>query len=364
MTNPEMHTTSEESASDAGLHYVNRDAPGIRRVRSGKGFKYSDPQGRAVKDAATLARIRSLVLPPAWTDVWICSDVRGHLQAIGKDERGRIQYRYHPKWREARDETKYSRMMAFGKALPGIRRRIARDMKKAGLPRERVLATVIKLLETTLIRVGNEEYARDNGSVGLTTMKDKHAIINGGNIHFEFKGKSGVKHAIDLHDKRLARIIKQCQDVPGYELFQFIDAEGTHHAITSTEVNAYLKAVAGQDFTAKDFRTWAGTVLAYMALREFEEFDSETQAKKNMLAAIESVAAKLGNTKAVCRKCYIHPVVLDTYLTGQLARTLEQRANSQFAEGLHQLKSEEAAVLTLLSSRLAKEAKKPRHISK
>jgi DNA topoisomerase-1 len=323
-------------------------------------FKYIDPQGRTIRNADTISRIKSLVLPPAWQDVWICTDTRGHLQATGKDERGRIQYRYHPKWREARDETKYGRMMAFGKALPKIRRRIARDMKKPGLPRERVLAAVVKLLETTLIRVGNEEYARDNGSVGLTTMKDKHADISGGTVHFEFKGKSGVKHAIDLEDKRLARIVKQCQDVPGYDLFQYIDAKGTHHPITSTDVNAYLKDAAGQEFTAKDFRTWAGTVLAYMALREFEEFDSETQAKKNVLAAIETVAAKLGNTKAVCRKCYVHPAVLDTYLSGELAHTLEQRAEEEFTKGLHRLKPEEAAVLTLLRSRLAKEAKKPR----
>jgi len=361
MAQSTLSSDSLHSATNAGLHYVNRDTPGIRRAGTAGKFKYLDPEGRTIRDTETLSRIKSLVLPPAWKDVWICKDPRGHLQATGKDERGRIQYRYHPKWREARDETKYGRMVAFGKALPTIRRRVARDMKRPGLQRERVLAAVVKLLETTLIRVGNEEYARVNDSIGLSTMKDKHAEIKGGSIHFEFKGKSGVKHAIDLADQRLARIVKQCQDVPGQDLFQYIDGDGIRHPITSADVNAYLKVAAGDDFTAKDFRTWAGTVLAWMALGEFVPFDSETQAKKNVLVAIESVAAKLGNTKAVCRKCYIHPAILETYMSGELYRTLEQRADAQLAKGLQHMKPEEAAVLTLLRAWLASEAKNSRN---
>jgi len=298
-----------QAAKTAGLRYVSEQTEGICRHRRGKGFFYADSSGKKVRDAETLNRIKSLVIPPAWKDVWICPDPRGHIQAIGRDQRGRKQYRYHARWREARDETKYEHMLDFGKSLPKIRRRVRRDMRQPGLPREKVIAIVIKLLESTLIRIGNDEYAKANHSIGLTTMHNKHVEIKAGAIHFEFRGKSGVEHAIDLQDRRLAKIIKACQDVPGYDLFQYVNGDGTHHAIKSEDINEYLHRVAGKEFTAKDFRTWAGTVLAAMALQEFERFDSQTQAKRNVVAAIESVAKKLGNTKAVCRKCYIHPTV-------------------------------------------------------
>ena len=247
-------------------------------------------------------------------------------------------------------------MIAFGQALPRIRKRAKRDLARPGLPREKVLATVIRLLETTLIRVGNEEYARQNGSIGLTTMRDKHAVVNGSTIRFEFRGKSGVRRAVDLHDRRLARIVRRCQEVPGQELFQYLDERGGRHSITSADVNDYLRQIAGQDFTAKDFRTWAGTVLAARALQEFEAFDSQTQAKRNIVQAIETVAKRLGNTKAVCRKCYIHPAVLDAYLDGSLLRTLRQRIETTIKESLHSLPPEEAAVLAFLQERLRREA--------
>jgi len=346
-----------ESAKDAGLHYVHDDRPGIRRVRSGGGFRYvNDVTGKTVRDEETLLRIKSLVVPPAWESVWICPDPRGHIQAVGRDQRGRKQYRYHPRWREVRDETKYGRMIAFGKALPRIRRRVARDLRQKGLPREKVLAAVVRLLETTLIRVGNDEYAKENHHFGLTTMRDKHADIRGDKIHFDFRGKSGVQHTVDLHDKRLARIVKQCQDIPGYDLFQYIDGDGQHRAIGSAEVNEYLKEISGQDFTAKDFRTWAGTVLAAMALQELKQFDSQAQAKRNLVAAIEAVAGKLGNTKTVCRKCYIHPAVIDSYMDGTLAEVLAKKADEKIAKSLHNLRPEEAAVMTLLHYRLKQEA--------
>ncbi len=299
-----------------------------------------------------MERICALVLPPAWTDVWICPDARGHLQAVGRDQRGRTQYRYHARWREVRDENKYERMIDFGKALPKIRRRVARDLRRKGLPREKVLATVIKLLETALIRVGNEQYTKENHSFGLTTMRNRHVEVKGASIHFEFRGKSGVDRAVDLEDRRLAKIISACQDLPGHELFQYVDESGQRHTIGSEDVNGYLHEIAGGDFTAKDFRTWAGTVLAAMALQEFERFDSETQAKKNVVAAIESVAKRLGNTKAVCRKCYVHPTVLNSYLDGSLLSALKCRVEGKIRSSLHALRPEEAAVLAMLQARL------------
>ena len=349
-------TENIESAKAAGLRYVSERGEGIKRKRRGKNFTYVDPSGKVVRHPETIVRIHSLVIPPAWEDVWISPDARGHIQAVGRDQRGRTQYRYHPRWREVRDENKYEHMIDFARALPKIRRRVRRDMSVPGLPREKVLATVIKLLETTLIRVGNEEYARTNHSVGLTTMKNKHVDVNGRTIHFEFRGKSGVEHAIDLEDRRLAKIVKQCQHLPGHDLFQYVDHEGTRHAIGSADVNAYLHETAGDEFTAKDFRTWAGTVLAAMALQEFERFDSETQAKRNVVAAIESVAKKLGNTKAVCRKCYIHPKVLTSYLDGTLIKSLQRKVERKMKSSLRALRPEEAAVLALLQQRLARES--------
>jgi len=344
------------SAKAARLRYVSDQRPGIRRIGSGKKFRYVGSDGIAVRDSDILARIRSLVIPPAWTDVWICPHPNGHLQATGRDVRGRKQSRYHPRWREVRDETKYGRILIFGQRLPQIRERVARDLARPGLPREKVLATLVRLLETTLIRVGNEEYARTNKSFGLTTMRDRHAKIAGSEVQFEFTGKSGVKHAVSIRDRRLAKLVKQCQEVPGQELFQYVDDEGNRRKVDSADVNAYLKTIAGEEFTAKDFRTWAGTVLAACALREFEKFDSATQAKKNVVAAIESVAKRLGNTKTICRKCYVHPVVVEAYLDGTLREHLERRAEKVLAQSLHDLTPEEAAVLAFLRNRLAQKS--------
>lgn len=310
-----------DSARSAGLRYVTDSRPGIRRIRRGKSFRYVDAAGRPVHDAETIARIRSLVIPPAWKDVWICPIANGHLQATGRDARGRKQSRYHPLWRQVRDETKYERLTLFGSVLPAIRERVEADLAKPGMPREKILAAIVRLMETTLIRVGNEEYARGNHSYGLTTMRNKHVAIHGDTVHFEFPGKSGVKHSIDLNDKRLARIVRKCLDLPGYELFQYVDETGARHSVDSADVNEYLREIAGDHFSAKDFRTWAGSVLACRALQTFEPFSSETEAKKNIVAAIKEVAGQLGNTPAVCRKCYVHPAVLECYLGMQMPRT-------------------------------------------
>jgi DNA topoisomerase-1 len=345
------------SAQAAGLRYVIDDRPGLTRHKRGKGFVYRTPDGKPVKDEATLARIRSLAIPPAYTDVWICPTANGHLQATGRDARGRKQYRYHPRWREVRDEVKYGRMLAFGAALPVIRTRTKRDLQAAGLPREKVLAALVQLLEKTLIRIGNEEYARTNQSFGLTTMKDRHVEVNGATLIFEFRAKSGIQQTIDLREPRLAKTVKKCQDLPGQTLFQYVDEDDTQQSVDSGDVNDYLREITGQDFTAKDFRTWAGTVLAACALREFEEFTSETQAKKNIVQAIESVARKLGNTKAVCRKCYVHPAVLDAYLDGTTIDIIMKHA-SRLLRKFNGLSREEVAVLALLQHRLLRQTRK------
>jgi DNA topoisomerase-1 len=346
------------SARVAGLRYVSDTTPGIRRKRSGTGFNYRGPDGATIRDSATLRRIRSLVIPPAWTDVWICPDPNGHLQTTGRDTKGRKQYRYHSRWREVRDETKYTRMIAFGEALPRIRERVDHDLGLPGLPREKVVATVVRLLETTLIRIGNEEYAKTNRSYGLTTMRNRHVDVSGATLRFHFRGKSGIAHTLDINDRRVARIVKRCKELPGAELFQYIDDDGHRQSIDSGDVNAYLQEITGQEFTAKDFRTWAGTVLAAMALREFESFDEETQAKRNIVRAIESVAERLGNTPTVCRKCYVHPAVLDAYLDGSMLDTLKQRAEQEMADSLAGLQPEEAAVLAFLRQRLMREMDK------
>jgi DNA topoisomerase-1 len=285
-----------------------------------------DPNGRTISNPVERERIRSLVIPPAWTDVWICTDPRGHLQATGRDARGRKQYRYHPRWREVRDEVKYGRLITFAQALPRIRARVAGHLRRQNLPREKVLAAVVQLLEKTLIRVGNEEYARDNKSFGLTTMRDKHARVNGSAVRFDFRGKHGIQHAIDLRDRRLARIIKSCRELPGYELFKYVDNDGRHQVIDSADVNAYLREISGQDFTAKDFRTWAGTVLAAKALAAIGDFKSTAEAKRNIVRAIDEVAKRLGNTKAVSRKCYIHPAILDAYMQGVTIASADEAA--------------------------------------
>jgi DNA topoisomerase I len=333
------------SAKIAGLRYVNDErTPGIKRVGSSSRVRYVDPSGRTVTDRSELQRIRSLAIPPAWKDVWICPNPLGHLQATGRDARGRKQYRYHPRWREVRDEVKYGRLIAFAEALPRIRARTTADLRRSGLPREKVLATVVQPLEKTLIRVGNDEYARENGSFGLTTMRDQHAKIHGQTLRFEFRGKSRIQHSIDLQDARLARIVKACRDLPGYELFQYVDDDGKRQVIDSGDVNAYLREITGQGFTAKDFRTWAGTVLAANALAEVAGFASTAEAKRNVVRAIESVAKRLGNTKAVCRKCYIHPAILDAYMDGATIRTMKARAGT--------LRDDEAAVVKMIERRL------------
>jgi DNA topoisomerase I len=343
----------EESAKEAGLRYTNDGRPGIRRVRRGSSFAYLTPEGRPLRDQAELQRIKALVIPPAWTDVWICPDPRGHLQASGRDARGRKQYRYHARWRQVRDETKYDRLIGFATKLPLIRKRTSADLRNPKLTREKVLAAVVQLLEKTLIRVGNDEYAKENQSYGLTTLRDGHVDVNGGRVRFSFRGKSGVEHDIKLDDRRLARIIKACRDMPGYDLFQYYDADGQRHTVGSDDVNAYLKEITGEDYTSKDFRTWAGTVLAADMLRAFDAFGSDTEAKRNIVRAVESVAQRLGNTKAVCRKCYIHPAILDAYVDRSMLKTVADRAR-RAARKPNDLTAAEAAVLGLLERRLAK----------
>lgn len=344
------------AARSAGLRYFSDQSPGLLRKRAGKGFAYYTADGQLVKDRETLRRIKALAIPPAWTEVWICPQADGHLQATGRDGKGRKQYRYHARWRSTRDENKYERLLEFGQLLPTIRQRTERDLALPGLSRPKVLATVVRLLETTLIRVGNEEYARANNSFGLTTMRDRHVKVNGSKIQFHFRGKSGVKHDIDLNDKQLARTVKRCRDLPGQELFQYLDDTGEAQSISSTEVNEYLREITGGDFTAKDFRTWAGTLLATLALREFNAFASVTEAKHNVVKAIENVAARLGNTPSVCRKCYVHPAVIETYLEGNLPEVLQQRAEQ---ERNNKLPPEEAAVLALLQQQLKRQAASP-----
>ena len=319
----------------AGLRYVNDgQTPGIRRLGAPGRFRYVRAGGRRVSGVAELARIKSLAIPPGWVDVWICQTPHGHLQATGRDARGRKQYRYHPRFRQMRDETKYGRLPAFAQALRRIRRRTAADLRQRGLPRGKVLAAAVQLLEKTLIRVGNEEYARANGSVGLTTMRDRHATIRGATLQFTFRGKSGVAHAVGLHDARLARIVKACRDLPGHELFQYVDNHGARQTIGSDDVNAYLRRISGDDFTAKDFRTWAGTVLAAQALARLARFRSRTEANRNVVQAIAHVARRLGNTTAVCRKAYIHPAVFAAYLDGRPMATDEAGVAAMIARRL------------------------------
>jgi DNA topoisomerase-1 len=347
----EIVTDPVDSAKMAGLRYVTDAQPGIQRRRRGKGFRYIDTEGNTVRDKETLSRIKSLVIPPAWSGVWICQNPKGHLQVTGRDARGRKQSRYHPRWREVRDETKYERMTIFGGVLPTIRERVEHDLSLPGLPRPKVLATIVRLMESTLIRVGNEEYARENHSYGLTTMRNKHVEVEGSSVSFKFQGKSRVRHTVDIQDRRIAKIVQRCQDIPGYELFQYVDKDGDHHTIDSADVNDYLREISGQDFTAKDFRTWAGTVLACAVLQEFEAFESQNQAKKNVVQAIKDVAARLGNTPSVCRKSYVHPIVLDTYFSGGMMRTVKQKVEQETPA--HALREEELALLQLLQKRLA-----------
>ena len=340
------------AAREAGLRYMSDDAPGIRRHPAGKAFKFVDDGGKVVKDAETMARIKRLAIPPAWTAVWICPSATGHIQATGRDARGRKQYRYHGDWSAVRDGAKFERMIAFGKTLPRIRRQVERDLSRRKLDRRKVLAAMVRLLETTLVRIGNEEYAKQNQSFGLSTMRDRHVKIGRGTLHFEFRGKSGRNHEIDLHDPRLAAIVRQTQELPGQVLFQYVDDNGEPQKIGSADVNEYLREIAGEEFSAKDFRTWAGTVLAAVVLREFEKVETMADAKKNLVKAIERVAGRLGNTPAICRKCYVHPVVMKSYLDGQTLERMAAKADDALEGGLTHLNAEEKAVLAFLEMRL------------
>jgi DNA topoisomerase I len=335
---------AKEAAEEAGLVYVSDESPGLSREKRGDGFVYRRANGDRIDDDAVLERIRKLAIPPAWTDVWICPKANGHLQATGRDARGRKQYRYHPQFREVRDSTKYEHMLEFARSLPTIRERVAEHMALRGLPREKVLATVVHLLETTLIRVGNDEYSKENKSYGLTTLRNPHVSVEGSQLKFRFKGKSGKAWNLQLRDRRVAKIVRACQDLPGQRLFEYVDEDGQLREVASADVNAYLREITGSDVTAKDFRTWAGTVMAALALMEIESADSQTGVKKNIKAAIERVAARLGNTPTICRKCYVHPEVLDAYTQGELL--LEVAADAEHAE--------EAAVLALLERRLSR----------
>src|ERR1700722_4930015 len=348
---PRAELATEAAVADAHavhLRYVSDSSAGIRRERGGRGFRFVGVHGRRVRDAETLARIHGLVIAPACTDVWICPIANGHLQATGHDARGRKQYRYHPRWREVRDEAKYGRMLAFGAALPRIRRRVGRDLKQPGLPRNKVLAIVVFLLENTLIRVGNEEYSRTNGSYGLTTLHDQHAEIHGSTIQFPFRGKSGKMRRVELTDKRLARLVKRCRDLPGQELFQYLDDEGQPHGVDSADVNDYLREIAGAEFTAKDFRTWAGTILAATTLIQIGPSSSAHAGKQRTVAAVKFVAECLGNTVAVCRKCYIHPQVLESYLAGRLGKLFHARPKA--GQATRGLRTSEIGLLSFLKA--------------
>ena len=336
------------AAEQAGLQYVSDERPGYSRRAKGKHFQYFDTEGKLIHDEQRLCRIKRLAIPPAWTNVWICPSPNGHVQATGRDVRGRKQYRYHERWREVRDENKFERLAQFAKALPDIRRRVAQDFKLPGLARRKVLATIVRLLERTFIRIGNEEYARENKSFGLTTLKNRHVKVRGAQVRFRFRGKSKRPHEVDVTDRRVAKVIAKCQDLPGQDLFQYVDEDGEVQDVTSQDVNEYLREIAGEDFTAKDFRTWGGTVLAAMALSMQEAFQTKRQAKSNIKTAICAVAELLGNTPAVCRKCYVHPMIVEAYLN----RTRIAGLNGS-GKALKQpdLRAAERAVLKFLRAR-------------
>jgi DNA topoisomerase-1 len=344
-----------EAAHAAGLRYFTDARPGIRRKHAGKHFSYIAPNGDRIHDKETLARVRSLAIPPAWTDVWICPSPKGHIQATGRDAKGRKQYRYHPRWREVRDETKYTRMIAFAEMLPIIREATDRELSLRNLSREKVLATVVRLLDATAIRVGNEEYARANQSFGLTTLRTNHVDVQGSEIHFHFRGKSGKEHVVDVRDRRLARAMQRLHDLPGQEVFQYIGDDGELQSVDSGDVNDYLRQVTGENVTAKDFRTWHGTVGAAEALYRAGAYASEREAKHNVVLAVEQAADLLGNTPSICRKSYVHPAVIDAYMDGSLLPTFEQvysQAASNSIPGLH---PEEVATLAVLQQELEKE---------
>ena len=342
-----------QSAIIAGLRYITGTGNGIVRKRSGRGFRFVDASGRAIREKSELTRIKSLAIPPAWTRVWICSSPVGHLQAVGYDARGRKQYRYHKLYRQVRNHTKFSRMADFGKALPAIRQKVDSDLQLSGLPREKVLATVVKLLETTCMRVGNVEYAKENDSFGITTLRDHHAKFGNGTVRFRFRGKSGLEHECEVHDRRLARIVKQCQDLPGYELFQYVDEAGEPRTVDSSDVNQYLRDITGDDFTAKDFRTWSGTVQCALAFEEIGPFETEIEAKKNVVAAIKIAAERLGNRPATCRNYYVHPAILEAYAGGTLLPAMQHASKHEKAESAAGLRREELCVMAIIQKQQA-----------
>jgi len=360
-----------EAAQAAGLRYVTDASPGIRRQRRGRGFAYTRPDGAPLVDRAELDRIRKLVIPPRWTDVWICPSPVGHLQVTARDARGRKQYRYHARYRAIRDETKFERLIEFSEVLPAIRERVERDISLTTLSREKVLATVVWLLEKTFIRVGSDEYARDNGSFGLTTLRRRHVEVTGATLRFEFRGKSGVPHSVALTDRRIARIVQRCQELPGQELFQYLDADGGRQSVDAGDINQYLREIAGRQVTAKDFRTWAGTMLAAAALRGIGAFTSEKEANGNIVRAIDQVAKRLGNTRAVCRKYYVHPALLEAYLEGFTLPPETPERQARDTSRTAGLRRDERAVVELLrdrqasaSSRSAGDRPPPRHGSR
>jgi DNA topoisomerase I len=342
----------QAAAESVGLVYVTDQKPGILRRRMGDGFQYRGVNGKRISDRRILERIRKLAIPPAYEDVWICPVPNGHIQATGRDAKGRKQYRYHEKFREMRDSTKYEHMLQFAAVLPAIRAQIDRDMGLRKLCREKILATIVHLLESTMIRVGNEDYAKQNKSYGLTTLTNRHAVVEGAEVKFSFKGKSGKQWRLRVKDRRVAKVVRQSQDLPGQHLFQYLDELGELHDVSSGDVNTYLKEISGSNITAKDFRTWTGTVLAAMALSEFEHFDSQAAAKRNIRSAIERVAARLGNTVTICRKCYIHPEVLDSYLSNELMLEARQEIKHELTADISVLRPEEALVLAFLERRL------------
>ena len=342
-------TDSVEAAEEAGLRYVSDAKPGYTRKRKGKTFQYFDTAGKLIRDEPRLLRIGRLAIPPAYREVWICPLANGHIQATGRDDRGRKQYRYHERWRAIRDENKYDRILSFGAALPKIRRRVQADLQLPGLKREKILATVVELLQRTFIRVGNEEYARQNKSFGLTTMKDRHVKVNGKKLRFRFRGKGGAEHEIDVNDRRLATIVRKLQDLPGQDLFQYVDDEGKLCDVTSEDVNDYLREITREEFTAKDFRTWAGTVLTAMALNAQEKVGSKKEAEANIKNAIAAAAKLLGNTPRICRKCYVHPAILESYLSDHLIKGLRTKIDQ--VDEVQDFSGDEKAVLNFLRRR-------------
>ena len=350
---PHLNGGAQKASEEAGLRYASDEMPGIRRKKAGGRFSYHRANGGMVRDAATLARIRRLAIPPAWTDVWISADPRGHLQATGRDAKDRKQYRYHPNFRASRDAAKYEHLLSFAAALPRIRSTVEADMALPGLPRRKVLATIVRLLETTMIRVGNDDYARANGSYGLTTLRDPHVKVQGQQLLFDFKGKRGKPWRLKITDRRVARVVKACQELPGQHLFQYLDENGERARVTSADVNAYLLEAGGRVVTAKDFRTWGGTVLAAIVLREYESPASVTQAKRDVRDAIKRVSQTLGNTPTICRQCYVHPEILEAYMAGGFALTVRRGR-----ESAERLRAEERAVMAFLKRRLSPRAKR------